>query len=48
MDVVAKQQIDISVAAHDVAVWLLDTPIVESRWIAKLDRLMKRSVHRKN
>lgn len=48
MDVAVKRPIDISVAAHDVAVWLLDTPIVESRWTAKLDRLMKRSVHRKN
>ncbi len=46
MQVTARQDVEFDVAAHNVAVWLLDTPIVERRWTSKLDRLMKRALRK--
>jgi glycosidase len=44
-DLLAGQR-EVEVPAHDLAVYLLDAPIRDPRWVRRLDRLMQRSVER--
>jgi cyclomaltodextrin glucanotransferase len=46
MVISSKHHQRLDVAAHDVSVWLLDTPIAEPRWNSRLSRLMRRTLRK--